>query len=155
MNQPRWWVIVVACGVAAVALAARQLRTRRAEEPHPTLTRIARPFTAEELAPFNGNDDGEIYVSVKGIVYQVGVQFYGPGEPYHVYAGKDVSRNLAIGEVSDSAANLSWDDGTLSETQLDVLNRWSMKLESKYRVVGWFIFPPSFLPLVNIASVML
>eukprot|EP00744_Colponema_vietnamica_P017344 GILI01024365.1.p1 GENE.GILI01024365.1~~GILI01024365.1.p1 ORF type:complete len:229 (+),score=40.75 GILI01024365.1:158-844(+) len=49
-----------------------------------------------------------VCISAKGIVYKVTPQFYGPGEPYSVYAGKDISRALAIGRVDDVEANLPW-----------------------------------------------
>lgn len=59
-----------------------------------------------------------VCISVKGVVYKVTPQFYGPGEPYSVYAGKDISRCLAIGRVDDVEADLPWSQASADAFKL-------------------------------------
>ena len=64
-------------------------------------------FTYEELSACTGDDDGDVCMAVKGVVYRLTRQFYGPGEPYSTYAGKDITIPLAISEVSDVLSNVT------------------------------------------------
>lgn len=97
-----------------------------------------RTFTATELAKFTGENGTPVYVSVKGKVYDCtsGAGFYGPGKSYAVFAGKEVSRCLGKMLISDEEANAGWDD--LTAEQMQTLNEWDAKFESKYPVVGKF-----------------
>lgn len=54
-----------------------------AAPPEPTLPRLRRDFTVEELKKYDGTgEDGRVLVAVNGNVYDVtkGKRFYGPGK---------------------------------------------------------------------------
>ena len=99
---------------------------------------------ADSLAVFNGTNDHPIYISIKGVVYDVssGSDFYGPGKPYGVFAGKEVSRCLAKMQVNDGEANASW--RTLNDEHKETLNEWEAKIRAKYPVAGAFQADPHF-----------
>lgn len=101
-------------------------------------------FSADALAAMNGEDGRPIYLSVKGIVYDVtkGADFYGPGKGYGVFAGKEVSRCLGKMEVNDKEANAGWRN--LSEEHVKTLNEWEARFVAKYPVVGKFEADPHF-----------
>jgi membrane-associated progesterone receptor component len=93
---------------------------------------------AETLAAFNGCNGQPIYLSVKNIVYDVsaGRDFYGPGKPYGVFAGKEVSRCLAKMQINDAEANASW--RTLNDEHKATLGEWEAKIRAKYPIAGAF-----------------
>jgi membrane-associated progesterone receptor component len=93
---------------------------------------------AETLATFDGRNGQPIYISVKSVIYDVsaGSDFYGPGKPYGVFAGKEVSRCLAKMQVNDVEANASW--RTLSDEHKETLAEWEAKIRSKYPIAGAF-----------------
>lgn len=95
-------------------------------------------FTAAELAQFTGENSTPIYMSVKGKVYDCtgGAAFYGPGNSYAVFAGKEVSRCLGKMLISDEEANANWDD--LTPERMQSLDEWAAKFDSKYPVIGVF-----------------
>eukprot|EP00759_Apiculatamorpha_spiralis_P054020 PhF_6_TR6762/c0_g1_i1/m.9756/K17278/PGRMC1_2; membrane-associated progesterone receptor component len=101
-------------------------------------------FTPDKLLEYNGTDGRPIYISVRGVVYDVtpGVDFYGPGAGYSVFAGKDVSRSLGKMSISDTEANAGWDN--LSEEHMKVLIEWETKYKSKYQVVGTLVMDEAF-----------
>ncbi|CAG9584232.1 conserved hypothetical protein [Leishmania major strain Friedlin] len=96
-------------------------------------------FTAAELAQFTGENGTPIYMSVKGKVYDCtdGAAFYGPGNSYAVFAGKEVSRCLGKMLISDEEANVNWDD--LTPEHMQSLDEWAAKFDSKYPVIGTFV----------------
>lgn len=54
----------------------------RSAPPEPTLPKLRRDFTVQELKAYDGNQaDGRVLVAVNGTVYDVtkGKRFYGPG----------------------------------------------------------------------------
>jgi len=60
-------------------------------------------FTEAELLPYNGQEeDKPIFLVVCGQVFDVsaGKEYYGKGEGYSVFAGKDASRAFVTGEFS-------------------------------------------------------
>ncbi|CAG8645241.1 22325_t:CDS:2, partial [Cetraspora pellucida] len=74
------------------------------------------PFTPAELAEYDGSDPSRpIYVAVKGTVFDVTGKraLYGVGGTYHSFAGKDASKGLATGSMTDVAG----DCNSLSESQ--------------------------------------
>ncbi|KAG8349000.1 Cytochrome b5 like Heme Steroid binding domain [Trypanosoma vivax] len=100
-------------------------------------------FNAESLSVYDGVQNRDIYVSVKETVYEVAPQFYGPGESYHVYAGKEISRCLAKCDLTGTEANKHWLPGT-SQEELGKLEKWVSVFETKYPVVGWFVWDEEF-----------
>jgi len=60
-------------------------------------------FTEAELLPYNGKTEGEpIFLVVCGQVFDVsaGKEYYGTGEGYSVFSGKDATRAFVTGEFS-------------------------------------------------------
>jgi membrane-associated progesterone receptor component len=93
---------------------------------------------AQDLHP--GRVNREILMCVRGKVFDVsygGVDMYGAGGPYHIFAGIDASRALA--KMSFDAEDLSSRDlSDLTESQVKVLDDWERKYleRKKYPVVG-------------------
>lgn len=96
-----------------------------------------RGYTKEELIQFDGVKNPHIFVSLKRKVYEVAPQFYGPGGPYHIFAGKEASRCLGKSQLDGKDVNKYWVDCT--EEELETLDDYVETFESKYPVVGWFI----------------
>jgi membrane-associated progesterone receptor component len=107
------------------------------EEPDPP-----RNFSPLQLRRFDGRvhegspkfdlDAGKVRIALKGNVYDVtaGASFYGPGGPYHVFAGRDASRALAKLSFEEAdLANPTVDDLTAHEK--DQLGDWIAKFEMK------------------------
>ena len=120
------------------------------DEPDPP-----RDFTLQQLRKYDGvvdeaapkhspDNQGKIYVAIKTFVYDVteAKDFYGPGEAYHCFAGRDASRALA--KLSFEEAELANGDlSDLSAAELDQLGDWVGKFEMKrYPVVGRLVEPP-------------
>ncbi|KUF99931.1 hypothetical protein AM588_10008825 [Phytophthora nicotianae] len=106
------------------AAKARQ-EALKAEREKPIKRRF---FTPEELLPFNGEDGQPIYIAVLDEVYDVSRKrdFYGPGEGYHLFAGRDASRALA--KMSFEKEDLDSDDlSDLSFMDKETLNDWVTK----------------------------
>lgn len=94
-------------------------------------------FTAEQLKQYDGSDPSKpIYVALKGRVFDVttGNNFYGPGGPYAMFAGKDASRALA--KMSKLEEDISPSLHGLSDKELEVLADWDTKFQAKYPVIG-------------------
>lgn len=140
-----------ALGVLAFSVARFvQRRVLRREPPahllnpsssvfiRPVAPRDQRAFTKEELAAFDGVKSASIYVSVKNVVFDVAPQLYGDGAPYHVYAGKDISRALAKSRVDGVLCNKDF-IRDVTRKEADTLELWFKKFEGKYAVVGWFV----------------
>lgn len=66
-----------------------------------------------------------------------GNSFYGPGDAYCMFAGKDASRALA--KMSKNEEDVSPSLDGLSEKEMGVLNDWEKKFEAKYPIVGTVI----------------
>jgi len=60
--------------------------------------------------------------------------FYGPGGPYALFAGKDVSRALA--KMSFEPSDLTSDISGLGPFEAEALQEWEYKFKSKYITVG-------------------
>jgi membrane-associated progesterone receptor component len=108
------------------------------EEPRPPLP-IAeeRDYSLSELASYDGSDASRpLLVGIRGHVYDVtrGRDFYGPGGPYGMFAGKDCTRALA--KVSFDEGLFTGDIEGLDSDELDKLEEWIEMFEGKYRRVG-------------------
>ena len=121
---------------------------------HRWLLKLIPTVSSEELARYNGwngeipEEDGEyrgyarepIYLGAGEFVFDVsfgGVPMYGKGGPYNKFAGKDVSRALALMSFDPKDIENS-DTGDLEEKQLKVLRDWVDNFKNKkgYPVVG-------------------
>jgi membrane-associated progesterone receptor component len=98
-----------------------------------------RDFTPEELRKMNGTGGNPVYVAVQGVVYDVTsrASFYGPGGPYHIFAGRDAARALALGSLEEKDVEAPYpklDD--LQPSEREALNDWIGSYQAKYEVVG-------------------
>lgn len=98
-------------------------------------------YTIEELKQFNGENNMPILIALKNQVYHVschpnGRDFYGPGNGYHAFAGRDASRALATMKF-DEIENRRVDD--LNGIQRQTLQEWVDCYRRKYRVVGQLV----------------
>nr|CCC90042.1 conserved hypothetical protein [Trypanosoma congolense IL3000] len=109
------------------------------KEIRPVESIVKRGFTASELSKHNGEDGSDVYISVKGVVFEVAPQLYGPGQSYHVYAGREIGRCLAKNDTDGTEINKHWLPHS-TEEELERLEVWMKKFESKYPVVGWFVW---------------
>ena len=105
--------------------------------PPPLPEAEARDYTLAELAAFDGSDSGKpLLIGIKGYVYDVGRgrDFYGPGGPYGMFAGKDCTRALA--KVAFDPELFTGNLDGLDPEELDKLEEWIEMFEGKYRRVG-------------------
>ena len=115
----------------------RQVESKFMSDTVQTNLRPVGDLTTEELSAFDGSDSSKpLLVAIKGIVYDVtaGASFYGPGGPYHVLAGNDASRSLALMSTKKEDVSPSLDG--LTEKQKDTLAKWELKFKDKYPEVG-------------------
>jgi len=135
--------------VAALVLAARRVFRVRMAALQESRARAAaaaesellqknpKQFTKDELLAYNGTDPSKpLLLALKGRVIDVtsGFDFYGPGGPYGVFAGKDASKAFATMSIKEEDAH---NDLTgIDENHLKVLDDWYNKLTGKYPTVG-------------------
>jgi membrane-associated progesterone receptor component len=96
-----------------------------------------RDYSLSELAGYDGSDPTKpLLVGIRGYVYDVtrGRDFYGPGGPYGMFAGKDCTRALA--KVSFDEALFTGDIEGLDADELDKLEEWIGMFAGKYRRIG-------------------
>jgi membrane-associated progesterone receptor component len=116
-----------------------QARTREFEEkmePLPPPVQLGE-VTDEELRKYDGSDPKKpLLMAIKGQIYDVSQSriFYGPGGPYHLFAGKDASRALA--KMSFEDKDLNGDLTDLGVFEMEALQDWEYKFMSKYVKVG-------------------
>jgi membrane-associated progesterone receptor component len=108
------------------------------EEPRARLPEAEeRDYSRQELAAYDGSDPSKpLLLAIRGEIYDVtrGRDFYGPGGPYGMFAGKDCTRALA--KVSFDAELFTGDVEGLVPEELDKLEEWIEMFEGKYRRVG-------------------
>ncbi|RCI14306.1 hypothetical protein L249_5937 [Ophiocordyceps polyrhachis-furcata BCC 54312] len=109
----------------------------------PTAPTVFRTYTPRTLLPFNGKDSPQIYLAVRGRVFDVsrGASFYGPEGPYANFAGRDASRGLALGSFDPDVLTDDLDGPLdtlhdLDASELDALAGWEERFSDKYHVVG-------------------
>lgn len=141
------WVAIVICALTFILLLTRRKANEIEEDlPAPRIF-VPRAFTEEELAKYrgegaSGTDTEQIFVSVKGIVYSVAREWYGPQGAYHDFSGCDASRQLGKVKVSRDEINTDWT--CLSAEHLQTLNEWEERFKAKYTPVGWFVPGPHY-----------
>jgi membrane-associated progesterone receptor component len=105
--------------------------------PAPKAVIVPRAYSVSELAEHNGKgSDKSVWLSIKGKIYDVSSKphFYGPGGPYGCFAGRDVTRAMALASTDEKEiANPSIAD----IDDLTTLREWIAMFEAKYDVVGW------------------
>lgn len=108
------------------------------EEPRSPLPEAEeRDYALSELAAYDGSDPLKpLLIGIRGQVYDVtrGGDFYGPGGPYGMFAGRDCTRALA--KVSFDAELFTGDLEGLEPDELDKLEEWIEMFGGKYRRVG-------------------
>lgn len=98
--------------------------------------KISGDLTLEELKQYNGETKPQVFVAVKGIIYDVSSSdFYRKGAAYGVFAGHDASINLGNMSHDEKLLN-KWPEHTLDEDKTQILNDWVSRFQEKYRVVG-------------------
>ena len=122
---------------------------------YPIVGRLSEPlpfreYQVSDLAAFRGKQKkpderihSPILVGVKGQVFDVsfgGYEMYSEGSGYHVFAGKEASRSLALMSLKEEDS-LSTDLSDLTETNRKTLDDWERKFKDvkKYPIVGKII----------------
>lgn len=100
-----------------------------------------RMFTAKELSKYDGNSSTMIYLAVLGEVYDVseGSAYYGPGQGYSCFAGRDGSRAFVTGNFTREGARADLDGLTPEEVAGVIHWRDFYRKEEKYVYVGKLI----------------
>lgn len=96
-------------------------------------------FTDLELGKYTGENNGKIYLSILGKVFDVtnGRKYYGKGESYHGFAGKDASKAFITGDFTVSG--LTDDLSDVSPNDLADLRDWLLMYEKDYSYRGKLI----------------
>lgn len=104
-------------------------------------------FTPDELAQHDGSsEDAMLLIAIRSSSNPVtasvldvanGSEFYGPGNPYHCFTGKDASRAFSL--MSLKAEHMHPDMQDASTEEWAVLDDWAKKLSAKYPSVGFLI----------------
>lgn len=95
-------------------------------------------MTSEQLSHYTGADSTKpILIAIDGTIYDVtsGASFYGPGCGYNLFAGRDATRSLAMGNFDLGNLDNPTKEG-LTEDEIDTLNGWIGRFQGKYKVVG-------------------
>mmetsp|Transcript_14854 Transcript_14854/g.24181 ORF Transcript_14854/g.24181 Transcript_14854/m.24181 type:complete len:225 (+) Transcript_14854:193-867(+) len=98
---------------------------------------LPRVISKAELAQATGEQGQELYICARGLVFdvQTGESFYGLDGGYHVFAGKNAQRALALMSLeAKDVENTNLDD--LSEKDIQVLDDWIQKYYDKYPMIG-------------------
>lgn len=99
-------------------------------------------YTRSQLAKYNGVDDTNIYVAIRGYIYDVTANSssYGPGKGYHRLTGKDVSRMLGLNQLKLADSEVStWYTGDLNEKQNAIVDKWVLFFKKRYNIVGMVV----------------
>ena len=103
-------------------------------------------LTVEELADYDGFDDGPLYVGIKGRVYDVtkNQHFYGEDGKYHLFVGKDATHAFATGCLKDTPECVNSSLEGLDEKEMKEIDRWVELYEThdKYTFVGFIVDDP-------------
>ncbi|KAI3403704.2 hypothetical protein KGF56_003522 [Candida oxycetoniae] len=99
-------------------------------------------FTRAQLSSYNGVDKPQLYVGIKGDIFDVSgnIQSYGPSKPYNKFVGKDAARLLGMNKLQlkeeDGDPTNTWDLSRLNEKQLKVVDEWVEFFKMRYPIVG-------------------
>merc|ERR1711868_58590 len=113
------------------------------EEPYVPPPKLVKDMTLKELRRYNGKDEQKICLAIKGEIFDVtrGRNFYGPGGPYDVFAGREASRAFANFSTDEEMLKMEKDDlSDLNAGQISQLEDWYMSISSKYDKVGKVLY---------------
>jgi len=99
-------------------------------------------MTLQQLKKYDGTDEVKrICVAVNGKIFDVTrSKNYGPGGPYHAFAGRDATRSLATFDLKNIKEDFD-DLSDLSSMQMDSVREWEMQFTEKYDYVGKLLKP--------------
>lgn len=105
--------------------------------PHPDNDFRLVVYTAEEFERFNCGVHG-CYIAIMGKIYDVQrkKEHYGPGAPYHFFAGRDASVAFITGDFETINDKLDDVLGSLTPQQILSLEDWQNFYEREYDYVG-------------------
>lgn len=116
------------------ALCQSEAESSKVSEELPT-------WTLSELSAHDGtNPQKPLLVAVDGLIYNVesARRLYGPGAEYAGFAGRDATRLLARGVVSEDESSSAV---PLNLAQRTALRAWVASFRAKYEVVGVLRLP--------------
>ncbi|KAK6464010.1 cytochrome b5-like heme/steroid binding domain-containing protein [Scheffersomyces coipomensis] len=109
-------------------------------------------YTRSQLSLYNGQDKSQLYVGIRGYIYDVteNSKSYGPGKSYHKLVGKDVSRLLGLNRLIPTGADnidnqssnnhnlqdTTWYTGDFNEKENEIVDKWIIFFRKRYRIVG-------------------
>ncbi|KAM5550495.1 membrane steroid-binding protein 2 [Rosa sericea] len=100
-------------------------------------------MTEQELRGYDGSDPNKpLLMAIKAQIYDVSSSsrnFYGPGGPYAMFAGRDASRALAL--LSFKPQDINGNIEGLGPDELQILQDWEDKFVEKYLKVGRLLNP--------------
>ncbi|KAL8942302.1 MAG: hypothetical protein Q9211_001448 [Gyalolechia sp. 1 TL-2023] len=106
------------------------------KEPPKLNPPLSTPISVSHLAQCDGlSPSYPTYVAIKGTVFDVsGNTAYAPKGAYHVFAGKDPSRALALSSLKAEDCRPDWED--LGDKEKQVLSDWFTFFSKRYNIVG-------------------
>eukprot|EP00949_MAST-11_sp_MAST-11-sp1_P003780 g3780.t1 len=130
-------LLVRFCGNGAVAVPLSEVKRPEKEKASAGVEQF-KDMTLEELRSYNGETSGKpVLVAIQDKIYDVSSSdFYSKGGTYNVFAGRDAARALAKMDMHNTEPLDDPRTDDLSLAEIDTLNEWIMKFDSKYPVVG-------------------
>ncbi|KAL8732563.1 MAG: hypothetical protein Q9181_003905 [Wetmoreana brouardii] len=96
------------------------------------------PISLPHLAKCDGTVTRDMnlhHMAIMGTVFDVsGNTAYAPDGAYHIFAGKDASRALALSSLKAEDCRPEWED--LPDKEKQVLNDWFTFFSKRYNIVG-------------------
>jgi len=131
------WLIIAAVLVIGVLFLVYRANKEPEFNPPPAKPKPEPAnLTYEQLRKFDGVSSPNVYVALKGTIYDVSASdFYGVGGGYHQFAGHDASINLAKMSHDDNFLD-KFGQITLDKEETAVLNDWVLRFETKYPKIG-------------------
>lgn len=97
-------------------------------------------YSRGQLSRYNGVDSPELYVAIRGYIYDVtsNSKNYGPGKSYHKLVGKDCSRLLGLNRLNldQNSTDDTWDTSDLGEKENKRVDKWQEFFSKRYFIVG-------------------
>lgn len=95
-------------------------------------------FTRPELAAYDGVHKPQIYVAIKGFIYDVSSNSknYGQGKSYHKLVAKDLTRLLGTNKLTTANGVQTWSVDGLTEKQHQSIDKWIDFFKKRYPIVG-------------------